>query len=197
MKPSIDKPARAATPPANVVQKTWANIVPPARWRWFLLTCVFALAWLPFLPALSQGWVDWDDNYNFAAARNPMWHGLTSANIDWMFQTTNIYMGNYQPLTWLSFATEYSLWGESPERMHLINVLLHALSAVLLARLATRLFAWSSGTRAGEESLAAWIGGAAAALLFALHPLRVESVAWATERRDVLSAVFLLGMFTN
>ncbi|HUR27832.1 MAG TPA: tetratricopeptide repeat protein [Planctomycetota bacterium] len=161
------------------------------RWRWLLLAAVFALAWLPFLSAISHGYVDWDDDYNFK--RNPMWHGFSEANLDWMFATEHIYMGNYQPLTWMSFAAEYTLWGDNPGRMHLVNILLHALNALLFARLAVRLLAWKSGAPPGQESRAAWIGGAFAALFFALHPLRVESVAWATERRDVLSTFFLLG----
>ncbi|HUR28285.1 MAG TPA: hypothetical protein VM509_08855, partial [Planctomycetota bacterium] len=49
------------------------------RWRWLLLAAVFALAWLPFLAAISHGYVDWDDDYNFK--RNPMWHGFSEANL--------------------------------------------------------------------------------------------------------------------
>ncbi|HTF91205.1 MAG TPA: tetratricopeptide repeat protein [Planctomycetota bacterium] len=181
------KPRQAAAA-AFLPQEGWAGDVLPRGRRWFLLTCVFALSWLPYLPALSQGWVDWDDNFNFTT--NPNWHGFSKQNLDWMWSTT--FLGHYQPLSWLSFALEYTLWGPSPERMHLVNVLLHALNAVLLARLVTRLIAWSSGARPGGESMSAWLGGAAAALLFSMHPLRVESVAWATERRDVLSTLFLL-----
>lgn len=173
-----DSPARVDDAPLGLA----------APWRWLVLACLFLVSCAPFLPALSQGFVEWDDNLNFV--NNPYWRGLSSQNIEWMFST--MYMGHYQPLSWMSFAIEFEMWGLNPERMHLVNLLIHGLNAVLFARLATRLLAWSSGVRAGAESTWAWIGGACAALFFALHPLRVESVAWATERRDVLSTLFLL-----
>jgi tetratricopeptide (TPR) repeat protein len=78
--------------------------------------------------------------------------------------------------------------------MHAANALLHALNALLFAWIAARLLAWRAADHTLERSsLPVLLGAGAAALLFALHPLRVESVAWATERRDVLSSCFLLG----
>jgi hypothetical protein len=90
------------------------------------------------------------------------------------------------PVTWLSFAVDYTVWGLRPAGYHLTNVLLHAATAglvcVLAARLLVRTTAWPASTcRAG---------GTAAALLWALHPLRVEAVSWVTGRRDVLAALF-------
>ena len=79
-----------------------------------------------------------------------------------------------------------ALWGTDARGYHLTNVALHAANAALVYVLARAMFARAGMTRARQT------GAALAALLFALHPLRVESVAWVTERRDVLSTFFLL-----
>ena len=196
MKPSRSKPSAAAAKGPGGAQRTQpvpppeASLAPApsAALRFSLLALLFLAACLPFLRATQQGFVEWDDDWMFV--KNPNWRGLSEPNIAWMFDT--MHMGHYQPLSWLSFALEYELWGSIPERMHLVNLLIHGISALLFARIATRLLDWGSGARPGLESAAAWTGGVVAALFFAVHPLRVESVAWATERRDVLSTVFLL-----
>ena len=162
----------------------------PARARWALLALVFLLSVVCFWPAAGQGFVDWDDDRLFKG--NPYWRGLSAENLRWMFATWtaygSYYMGHYQPLTWLSHAVEFELWGESAERMHLVNMVLHGLNAVLFCLVSVRLLSWHREGRAGAGP---WIGSALAALLFSMHPLRVESVAWATERRDLLSSFFL------
>jgi tetratricopeptide (TPR) repeat protein len=91
------------------------------------------------------------------------------------------YLGHYQPLTSLSYALDILIWGDNPFGQHLTNVLLHCLNACLLFKLAREL-----------DPKSGVAGAALAALLFSLHPLRVESVAWLTERRDVLSGACLL-----
>jgi tetratricopeptide (TPR) repeat protein len=96
-----------------------------------------------------------------------------------MFTTPR--MGHYIPLTWLTLALDHALWGMNPRGYHATNVLLHAINAALVFLVARRLLA--------GFPLAA---PAFAALAFGLHPLRAESVAWVTERRDVLSGCFLL-----
>jgi tetratricopeptide (TPR) repeat protein len=98
-------------------------------------------------------------------------------------------MGHWIPVTWLTFGLDYAVWGMDPFGYHLTNLVLHAANAVLFYRLAFRLLQLARPT-AGEGALR--LGAAVAALFFALHPLRVESVAWVTERRDVLSAFFYL-----
>ena len=158
-----------------------------------LLGAVFALSFVFFWPALGQGFVDWDDDRLFV--NNPYWRGLSSENVRWMFaswhQLGSFYMGHYQPFTWVSFAIEYELWGVNAERMHLVNMLLHGLNAVLVCLMSVRLFAWHQG-ESRQHGAGLWVGASLAALLFSMHPLRVESVAWATERRDLLSMFFLL-----
>ncbi len=104
---------------------------------------------------------------------------------------TTVHMGHYIPLTWLTFGLDYVVWGMDPFGYHLTNLLLHAANAVLVYLIAVRLLAVAVPALSAE-----WLGlriaAMAAALLFSLHPLRVESVAWATERRDVLCAFFYL-----
>jgi len=136
---------------------------------------------LVFLPSLSGGWLNWDDA--LMVSRNPHIRGFGWDNLRWAFVSSPT--GAYQPLAYLSWMLDYSLWGLDPRGYHLVNVLLHSLNASLVFLLARRLLR-------GEDAAAAW-AAAFAALLFALHPLRVESVAWIAERRDTLSGALWLG----
>ncbi|HSF01750.1 MAG TPA: tetratricopeptide repeat protein, partial [Solirubrobacterales bacterium] len=101
---------------------------------------------------------------------------------------TAILMGHYIPVTWLTFGLDYTLWGLDPRGYHLTNVLLHAANAAVFFLIARRLL----GRALAVEGLLLNACASAATLFFALHPLRAESVAWATERRDVLSGLFTL-----
>lgn len=101
--------------------------------------------------------------------------GLTLEGLRWAFTTTHL--GNWIPLTWISHMLDFTLLGSDPGPHHLVNVLIHAANTILLFLIFDRM------TRATYAS------GILAAL-FALHPLRVESVAWLIERKDVLSALF-------
>ncbi len=144
---------------------------------------VAAVTVLAFLPVLRNGFVDLDDYQNLTL--NTWIRGFGAANLRWML--TTFHLGHWQPLTWLSFALDYQLWGLDARGFHLTSLLLHAANAALLAVLAERLLA-CAGVAAGRRLA----GAVCAALLWSVHPLRVESVAWATERRDVLSGFFLL-----
>jgi protein O-mannosyl-transferase len=138
-----------------------------------------------FSPALQYGFILWDDDRNLLT--NPAYRGLGWAQIRWAF--TSAVMGHWIPVTWLTFGVDHALWGMNAFGYHLTNILLHAANAVLFYLLALRLL------RLGLPSASAGairLGAIVAALFFALHPLRVESVAWVTERRDVLSALFYL-----
>src|SRR3989442_1997176 len=97
--------------------------------------------------------------------------------------------GHYMPLTWLTHGLDYVLWGMRPAGYHVMNVVLHALAAAAAYVVALRVLA---AAVAPEPLGARRLAAAVAALLFAVHPLRVESVAWITERRDVLCGVFFL-----
>lgn len=147
----------------------------PIRWAQFLVLICTLMA---FSPAFEAEWLGaWDDNANFV--ENPRWRGLGPEQLSWMWGSS--WMGHYQPLSWMTFGLEWGLWGLDPRGYHVVNVLLHAGSSLVLLSLLGRL-----APRAG---LAGWIVGG---LFFAVHPLRVESVAWITERRDVLSMLLAL-----
>src|SRR6185369_5754008 len=120
---------------------------------------------------------------------NGGYRAFGAANIRWMFST--FYMGHYQPLTWLSFALDFQLWELDPFGYHLTSLLIHCVNALLLYFLALRLLALTM-RREAANGTAARLAAGFAALMFAIHPLRVESVAWITERRDVLSGLFFL-----
>lgn len=122
----------------------------------------------------SFDFVNYDDR-EYVSENSRVQAGLTSEGFVWAF--TSVYDGNWIPLTWLSHMTDCQLFGLRSGPHHLINVLLHALSTLLLFVLLKQL----TGSR--------W-RSAFVAFLFALHPLHVESVAWVTERKDVLCAFF-------
>jgi tetratricopeptide (TPR) repeat protein len=158
-----------------------------ADWRLVARAIPFALAVVTFLvfsPGLRNGFVQWDDYINLIG--NPHYRGLGWSQIRWMFTST--LMGHYIPITWLTFGLDYTLWGMNPLGYHLTNTLIHSANATLFYLIAVRLLAKTTSL----TGPALHAGGAMATLFFALHPLRAESVAWATERRDVLSGLFFL-----
>jgi len=120
--------------------------------------------------------VNYDDSA-YLYENPPAQRGLSADSIHWAF--TTIYLANYAPLTWLTFLADYARAGLDPGAYHTTNVLFHAANAALLFFVLTRLTAslWPS---------------ALVALLFALHPLHVESVAWVSSRKDVVSTFFAL-----
>lgn len=136
-----------------------------------------------FTPALWNGFVDLDDQANFLD--NLRFRGLGPAELGWIF--TTFHLGHWQPLSWLTLAVDHGLWGMAPAGYHLTSILWHVANAVLLYLLARRLLA-RAGTAPARVEAAAVVG----ALLWAVHPLRVESVVWVTERRDVVSGCFML-----
>ena len=139
---------------------------------------IAAVSALVFLPVLRNGFV-WDDVPNLVA--NPHYRGLDWEHLRWI--VTALHLGHYIPVTWLSFAIDHAVWGLDPLGYHLTNLILHAVNAALFYVVARRLLGLATTLVGGPLTVAA----AAAALVFAIHPLRVESVAWVTERRDLLS----------
>src|SRR5882724_6552752 len=152
---------------------------------WMIPAGVALVAVACFLPTLRNDFVLWDDDLNFTD--NPSYRGLSWRQLRWMF--TTVHGGHYQPLSWVTLGLDYTLWGMNPAGYHLTSVLLHAANAVLFYHVVLALL-----RRAAVSGPALVLEGAASvgALFFAIHPLRVESVAWASERRDVLSGFFYL-----
>ena len=149
-----------------------------------LVALVVAVSAVAFLPTLGAGFVNWDDDVNFTT--NLGFRGLGPAQLRWMFTTT--LLGHWIPLTWLTLGANYAVGGMDPWGYHLVNVLVHAAAAGAFFLVARRLLA---AVLAGPP-VAIDLGAALAALVFGAHPLRVESVAWITERRDVLCALFYM-----
>ncbi len=153
-----------------------SSVPPPGRvsaqgdWLWgILLAIIIAVV---YAPVASFEFVNWDDDQYIV--ENPrVLGGLTLENIGWAFTTTHV--ANWHPLTWLSHQLDCTLWGSRPGPAHVENVLWHMLNSWLVIRVLRRLGA------------STWFAVVVAAI-FALHPLRVESVAWISERKDLLSA---------
>ncbi len=139
-----------------------------------LLLVVATLAF--YNPIVHNQFIDYDDG-SYILENPHVVSGLTWGNVKWAFAT--IREGNWHPVTWLSHAADCQLFGLNPLGHHYTNLLLHAVNAVLLFLLLQRAtgFTWAS---------------LAVAALFALHPVNVESVAWAAERKNVLSMLFFL-----
>jgi len=154
-----------------------------AKARWLVPVIVALLTAAAFLPVLQNGFVDWDDDKNFLL--NPHYRGLGLDELRWMF--TAFHMGHFIPLTWMTLGLDYLLWGMDPAGYHLTSLLLHVAAAVAFYFLTMQLLRLAAGSVGEDKAL--WVGAAFAALLFAVHPLRVESVAWISERRDVLSGL--------
>lgn len=180
----------------------WGAAPPPLLVRAGLPALIAVCAFVTYWPALSAGFVNWDDDKTIV--ENPRVRGF-----HWNWAFTQSKMGHYHPLTWLSYGVDHAIgaWrypqldaeaqeryeaGLDPRIFHVFNLLLHAGVAVafyFLARLILRLVL---PPPQGQPDVLTALAAGLAALLFACHPLRVENAVWVTERRDVLSAIFLL-----
>ncbi len=163
---------------------------------------VSLLTFVVYLSSLRNGFVEWDDDiYVF---ENPHIRSFDSAFFKWAFGT--FHAANWHPLTWISHALDYAIWGLNPIGHHLTNNILHAVNTFLVVLLVVRLIeavvvhsqftihdssasADPPGAGASRFTLTA---AAVTGLLFGLHPIHVESVAWVAERKDLLCALFFL-----
>src|SRR5256885_1750861 len=137
----------------------------------------------PYTTLFRSDFVEWDDQLNLY--QNPAYRGLGMAQFRYFF--TTVLLGHYIPLTWMTFGLDYVLWGMNPMGYHLTSLLVHAAGAAALYLVALRIL--QKATPLAGAPLR--VGAVAGTLFFVLHPLRAESVACATERRDVLSGLFL------
>jgi tetratricopeptide (TPR) repeat protein len=142
----------------------------------FLCLLLALVTLIVFLPVARQGFVNYDDS-DYVTENAHVLRGLTWANVVWAFTTGHA--SNWHPLTWLSHMLDCQLFGSRAGPQHLVSVGFHIANALLLLLLLRRMTG------------ALWRSALVAAL-FALHPLHVESVAWASERKDVLSGCFFL-----
>ena len=158
---------QTSPPPAGDSEKIFSLII---------CLCLVLAVWIVFSPTLGYDFVNYDDTAY--VSENPVVQaGLTWAGIRWGLTYGNI--GHWHPLTWFSHMLDCQLYGLHAGGHHFTNLVLHGAAAVLLFLALRRMtgFLWRS---------------AFVAAVFAIHPLRVESVAWVAERKDVLSAFFFI-----
>ena len=161
--------------------------------RYYLAVAIAIISFLAYLPSLRNGFVEWDDSTY--VAENPF---IRSVNMNFLRRAFfEFYASNWHPLTWLSHALDYAIWGLNPFGHHLTNIIFHAVNTFLVVILIMRLIAARNGTAGMEQTVfsdnrAVLIAGGVTGLLFGLHPLHVESVAWVAERKDLLCALFFL-----
>ncbi len=152
--------------------------------------CVVGVTFSCFIPTLfNELLLTWDDNIGIV--NNEQIRQFSLETIRWAF--TTFYFRDWLPLVWISFALEYALWGLNPVGYHLTNNIIHAGNAGLFALISLELLKQYLSQHEGSTVLRnnrSYYCALLAALLFAIHPLRVESVAWAFERKDVLSLFF-------
>jgi hypothetical protein len=160
------------------------NVVSSRQWRIyacaFLVIATLAVYW----PARHYQFVAYDDD-DYVYQNPIVLQGLTWQGVEWSFVDRQA--NNWHPLTWLSHMADCQVFGLDAGGPHMVNVALHCANAVLLFLLLETLMRRSAEASSGKCSF--WRNLFIAAL-FALHPLRVESVAWISERKDVLSGFF-------
>jgi tetratricopeptide (TPR) repeat protein len=164
------------------------------RYRYYLAAIVSLATLSLYLVALRHEFVIWDDPEY--VLNNYQIRSLDWAFLRWAFST--FYASNWHPLTWISHALDYAVWGLNPFGHHLTNIVLHAANTFLVVILYMKLRdIWTARTltsvradaREGQRGL---IAAGVAGLLFGMHPVHVESVAWVSERKDLLCGLFYL-----
>lgn len=141
----------------------------------FALSLIVAITFIAFYPSLKNGFTNWDDDEH--VTENIAIRQLSWPNITKIF--TTYYVGAYIPLTIFSYALEFHFFKLNPQAFHTTNLILHLFNCLLVF--------WFFRFLTKKD----W-ASFAATLLYAVHPLRVESVAWISERKDVLYAFFYL-----
>jgi Tfp pilus assembly protein PilF len=152
------------------------------------------LTFLVYLPSLFNNFVELDDPTYIL--NNPYIRDLDGKFLKWAF--LDFYDSNWHPLTWISHAVDYAFWGLNPLGHHLPSILLHAVNTAIVVLLVLKLFEIvKERTPPGAASLflndqTLLITAGITGLLFGIHPLHVESVAWVSERKDLLCGLFFL-----
>ncbi len=165
-----------------------------------VLVAVVMITFLFFSGTIRFDFVNFDDS--IYVAKNPLVQTLSWTNIRWLF--SNVYYHQYIPVTMMSHAVDYAVWKSDARGHHLTNVVLHSLDTgwvFLFGLIAIGIARQRSSGTIDSSSFAGLVGdlplfgAAAGALLFSLHPLRAESVAWVSDRKDLLCVFFLVPSF--
>ena len=152
------------------------QLIRPDRWKIYTgLALIILISAISFLPVFQNGLLEFDDNVYIKD--NPLVHSINLKNI-----FSGIVEGNYHPITILTLAIEYHFFGLDATGYHAVNLLLHLLNVVLVF--------YAIFLLSGKAVVAL-----VASLLFGVHPMHVESVAWAAELKDLLYSFFFLGAY--
>ena len=151
--------------------KNTASSAPSKSRLYLLLACI--LTFVVFLPTLFNGFINFDDPQYIS--ENPIVQSFNSFNLKQIF--TSPFVGNYQPITMLTYMVDHALLGLNPKIYHFTNLIFHLLNVIVL---------YFIFLRVNFNTTTSLI----AALLFGIHPLHVESVAWIAARKDVVYAFF-------
>lgn len=165
---SAPDPQVAACPPVDRALRLRAHLACCAT--------ILLATWLVYFRAAGFGYVGFDDT-EYVVNTPRVLDGLSAEGVAWAFTTFRF--SNWHPLTWVSYMLDVSLFGDSAGAKHAVNIVLHACNSLLAYALAFRLLPRSD-----------YMPPLAVGVLFAVHPLHVESVAWVAERKDVLCALF-------
>ena len=164
------------------------------KFKYSLAVVIAVVTFAVYLHALQNDFVALDDDaYIFD---NLHIRSFDLSFLRWAF--LDFYASNWHPLTWMSHALDYALWGLNPMGHHLTNIILHAVNTFTVVVLAMRLreaLTWTTeqkGPAAILHERTVLITGGVTGILFGLHPLHVESVAWVAERKDLLCAFFFM-----
>src|SRR5579863_3123520 len=171
---------KASLASRTVRRKTSDSARPPEQgdqWRkWAFCLLLTVVVFAVYFPALRHPFVIYDD-VDYVSQNQQVQQGLTLGTLRWAL--TSMEFSNWHPLTWMSHALDCELFGLDAGGHHFTSLLLHAINAVILFLLLSRMTG-----KMGRSLMVA--------LLFGLHPVNVESVAWVAERKTVLSMLFLL-----
>jgi tetratricopeptide (TPR) repeat protein len=171
------------TTPSLPVDRTSRRGIRGSRRRASIALAIGLLTAIVFFPAIGNAFVSWDDPANFL--ENPHFRGLGRAQLSWAWRSHTL--GVYQPLGWMLYSLQYVAWGLDPVGYHLVSVVLHAANAALFFLVAVELLA---AARPDLPDVDRTFGAALAAVLFAIHPLRVEVVAWVSCQSYLPSVLF-------
>jgi tetratricopeptide (TPR) repeat protein len=155
---------------------------------WIVPAVIVLIAAVCFAPVLQNDFVNWDDRVNLLENRH--YRGLSVAHLQWMF--TTFHNSLYRPLTWMTLGADYLLWGMNPSGYHLTSLVFHCAATFLFYFLSVRVLLLIGPAAPGSDHRAVKFAAAVAALIFAVHPLRVEPIAWASGRENVVAGPFFI-----
>jgi tetratricopeptide (TPR) repeat protein len=153
-----------------------------------VLIAISAAVWIAFAPGLNNEWLNWDDDRNFV--ENESWRGVGPEQLSWAWST--YHMGVWQPFAWMLLGLQYKLFGLDPQGFRIVSLALHALNCTLLYAVMLTIIRRTSPEHPPRRTQ---LTCGAIALLFAVHPLRVEAVNWISCQPYLPAiAFFLLGV---